>query len=319
MRSRPRLVVLRALGLGDYLTGIPALRALARAFPDHRRFLAAPGGLAGLVGHVGLVDAVVHTPGLVSLAPELHGARDRRRPSRPWSREPEPPAGLPTSPADLLRPCPGAGHRRCAALAARRARGLPVVPDVVRDRDPRRSPPPGHRGAAAPGGQPGARSHHRPPRCGQPGSVLAPDRWAAVARAEVAAGRRVLVTGYRSEAGLAGQVAAMAGLDPDAVLAGRTDLLELAAVVTASDRVVSGDTGVAHLATALGTSSVVLFGPVSPAHWGPPPDRPWHRALWAGRTGDPHGQRVDPGLLALSVDDVLAALDGLPSRVASHR
>ena len=37
-----RLVVLRALGLGDLLTAVPALRGLARAFPDHERVLLAP-------------------------------------------------------------------------------------------------------------------------------------------------------------------------------------------------------------------------------------------------------------------------------------
>jgi uncharacterized protein YjbJ (UPF0337 family) len=55
--------------------------------------------------------------------------------------------------------------------------------------------------------------------------------------------------------------------------------------------------------------SVVLFGPTPPAEWGPPPDRPWHRALWAGRRGDPHAKAPDAGLLAISVEDVLAALN----------
>ncbi|MDP9388463.1 MAG: glycosyltransferase family 9 protein, partial [Actinomycetota bacterium] len=98
------------------------------------------------------------------------------------------------------------------------------------------------------------------------------------------------------------------------VLAGRTDLLGLAAVVAAAGRVVSGDTGVAHLASAFGTPSVILFGPVPPSRWGPPPSGP-HRALWAGTVGDPHAPRRDPGLLRLHVDDVLAALADLPERV----
>jgi ADP-heptose:LPS heptosyltransferase len=68
---------------------------------------------------------------------------------------------------------------------------------------------------------------------------------------------------------------------------------------------------VAHLATALGTPSLVLFGPTSPARWGPP-DRAIHRVLWAGRTGDPHASRPDPGLLAIGEDDVLQALETLP-------
>jgi hypothetical protein len=56
---------------------------------------------------------------------------------------------------------------------------------------------------------------------------------------------------------------------------------------------------------------VVLFGPVSPTEWGPPPDRLQHRVLWAGRTGDPHGDLPDPGLLAITTADVVAQLDCL--------
>jgi len=96
-------------------------------------------------------------------------------------------------------------------------------------------------------------------------------------------------------------------------------VLALGRLVAAADRVVCCDTGVAHLATALGTPSVVLFGPTSPALWGPPADRPWHRALWAGGSGDPHGQLPDPGLLAIAADQVLEALDDLPAAPARER
>jgi ADP-heptose:LPS heptosyltransferase len=86
------------------------------------------------------------------------------------------------------------------------------------------------------------------------------------------------------------------------------DLRALAALVAGAARVLCADTGVAHLATALGTPSVVLFGPSPPAHWGPPPERPRHRVLWAGRSGDPNGARPDPGLLTLQPHDVLEAI-----------
>jgi ADP-heptose:LPS heptosyltransferase len=92
------------------------------------------------------------------------------------------------------------------------------------------------------------------------------------------------------------------------VLAGRTDLAGLAATVAGARHVLCGDTGVAHLATAFRVPSIVLFGPTPPAEWGPPPDRPRHRALWAGRRGDPHADTPDPGLLEIGVDQVLAAL-----------
>ncbi|HEX2046516.1 MAG TPA: glycosyltransferase family 9 protein [Acidimicrobiales bacterium] len=133
------------------------------------------------------------------------------------------------------------------------------------------------------------------------------ERWAEVARAEVAEGRRVIVTGSATERELATRVAERAGLPPDAVLAGRTDLLGLAATVAGAAVVLCGDTGVGHLATAFGIPSVVLFGPTPPSIWGPPPDRPRHVALWAGNVGDPHGTAPDPSLLRITVDDVLAA------------
>ncbi len=94
------------------------------------------------------------------------------------------------------------------------------------------------------------------------------------------------------------------------MLAGRTDLVELAAAVAAAGRVVCGDTGVAHLATALGTPSVVLFGPTSPARWGPPADRPQHRVLWAGRAAATlTADRDRPGPARhLGVDEVVREL-----------
>jgi ADP-heptose:LPS heptosyltransferase len=123
-----------------------------------------------------------------------------------------------------------------------------------------------------------------------------------------------VVTGSAAERGLADDVAVRAGLDPAAVLAGRTDLLRLSALVAHARCVVSGDTGIAHLAASFGTPSVVLFGPTSPAEWGPPADGP-HEVLWVGSTGNPHGAELDPGLAAIGVGDAVAALGrvlGLP-------
>ena len=139
------------------------------------------------------------------------------------------------------------------------------------------------------------------------------DRFAAVARAERAAGREVVVTGGPGEVELARTVAAGAGLPGRAVLAGTTDLTGLAALVAVAGRVVCGDTGVAHLATALATPSVVLFGPVAPALWGPPRGR-GHVALWAGTTGDPHADAPDPGLLRLGVAEVCQHLNAASAR-----
>ena len=174
--------------------------------------------------------------------------------------------------------------------------------------DPRRldlHPPPG----PAPAEARGATLVH--PGAAFPARRWPPERWAEVARAEADAGRRVVLSGGPDELPLAREVALAAGLPASVVLAGQTDLTQLVRLVAACGRVACADTGVAHLATALGTPSVVLFGPTSPHRWGPPPDRPWHRVLWAGTTGDPHGSETDPGLLAITVDEVIDALADL--------
>ena len=298
-----RVVVLRALGLGDLLTAVPALRAVRRACPGAHVSLAAPAALRDLALHTGAVDEVVDTAPLTpldarlsraDLAVNLHGRGPQSTallaatsPSRllaydlpdgprwtaqehevvRWCRLLEH-SGITTDPADLLLPVP---------------RDEPAVSGAVLV----------HPGAA------------------QASRRWPPQRWAQVAAALAADGHDVRVTGGPGELDLAGRVASGAGLGPQAVLAGRTDLLGLSALVASARLLVGPDTGVAHLATAFGTPSVVLFGPTSPLLWGPPVDRPQHRALWAGRTGDNFAAEPDAGLLELTVEDVLTAASDL--------
>ena len=126
------------------------------------------------------------------------------------------------------------------------------------------------------------------------------------------AGHRVVVTGSAGERRIAAEVARLAGLPARAVLAGRTGLRELAALVAHARLLISGDTGIAHLAVAHAVPTVTLFGPVPPRRWGPPA-HPRHIALWYGPEGDPHGRRPDPALLRITPDDVLDALGRLPA------
>jgi ADP-heptose:LPS heptosyltransferase len=115
-----------------------------------------------------------------------------------------------------------------------------------------------------------------------------------------------LLTGDQDERPAALFVAEAAGVPVDRVVAGRTDVVELAGVVAGARLVLAGDTGVGHLATALGRPSVLLFGPTPPSRWGPPRDA-HHVVLWKGSTGDPHADQPDPGLLEITVDEVLEA------------
>jgi len=58
------VLVLRALGLGDAVTGIAPLRGVRRAWPDRRLWLAAPEAVGRWLQGLGLVDGVVPTTGL---------------------------------------------------------------------------------------------------------------------------------------------------------------------------------------------------------------------------------------------------------------
>jgi ADP-heptose:LPS heptosyltransferase len=301
--TRPVAVVLRPLGLGDLLTGVPAIRAIRTAVPEHHLVLATTEALRPLAELIDAVDEVLPARELEpldgtgpppELAVDLHG-------KGPASHE----IVAALHPGRLL--CfgspgyPGptwyADEHEVARWCRLVAEGLGVTADadaldlaVPPVEPPVRDVAVVHPGAA------------------YPGRRWPPDRFAAVARHLADAGDDVRITGGPAEVELARSVASAAGLGDDAVLAGRTTSLELAAVVAAARVVVCGDTGVAHLATAYRRPSVVLFGPVSPALWGPPP-RPQHVVLWHGDgTGDPWGTELDPALAQVTVDEVLAAL-----------
>ena len=301
------MLVLRALGVGDLATAVPALRGL-RAATGHRPLvLAAPDWLAPLVRLTGAVDRHLPVAGLAPvrwpvppgcLAVNLHG----RGPQSHELLRAAAPAAL------RAFACPAAGHphgpawradehevrRWCRML---RWYGIDTDPDDLGLLPPLVGPV--HPGAAVV--HPGAKS----PQRRWPAA-----RYAAVARALAGHGHEVVVTGSPAEVPLARRVARAAGLPPAAVLAGRTGLEELAALVAAARVVVSGDTGIAHLATGYQTPSVVLFGPVPPGLWGPP-HRPQHRVLWrpvpATAAARDSGPGPHPALRAISVAEVVAA------------
>jgi ADP-heptose:LPS heptosyltransferase len=311
---RPAVLMLRALGLGDFLAGVPAYRAMRAAYPGHEIMLAAPAPLAPLAALTGAIDRVLPAGELQpvpwrgpppAVAADLHG-------SGPASHDLIRAVGAPVtmmyaSPAD-----PGVAGPWWAEEEYEVARwcrllgwwGIPADPGALLLSLP--APFPRVKGAAVI--HPGAAS----------GSRRWPaERFAAVARILAAWGLPVVISGSAAERALADRVALAAGLGRESVLAGQTGLTDLAAVVAAAAIVISNDTGVSHLAVAYGTPSVTLFGPVSPALWGPPPGSPRHLALWKGtgaRPGDAHGAQVDPRLLRIEAAEVLEAAARLVPR-----
>ncbi|MEW1980088.1 glycosyltransferase family 9 protein [Citricoccus sp. NPDC079358] len=305
------VLVLRALGLGDALTGVAALRGVRRRYPDRRLVLAGPAATGRLLRDLDIVDEVLPVPGLVPLPPcppgsvavNLHG----RGPTSHRLLQQVQPGRL------IAFASPEAGHagpewradehevdRWCRVV--REAGGECSRADLrLRTRaaaeDQRRfRTPPGpvlvHPGAAS--------ASRRWPV----------ERWRQVTAALAADGHRVLVTGSAAESSLGHAVSTgLAGVEDHT---GGLGLSELSAMVRDAALVLSADTGVAHLATGWCVPSVVLFGPVPPARWGPAIDPDLHTVLWhgdpeAGSWGDPHGDSLDSLLANVSVDEVVEA------------
>lgn len=307
--SRPTLLILRALGLGDMLTAVPAIRAIARAFPAHYRVLAAPLYLAPLVRLCGGVDEVLDAAPLepldkslqeVDVAVNLHG---RGPQSHRVTLQTAPRRLIAFANADIpetagfpeWRPDEHEIDRWCRLL---RESGIPADPNDLELAAP-------HGDARARGAivlHPGAASESR---------RWPADRWIELCMRLRQEGERIVLTGAAAEFRRCRFIARGAHLPIECVLAGRTDLADLACIVASARAVVCGDTGMAHIATALHTPSVVLFGPTSPQYWGPPPGRRYHRVLWRGTLGDPHAPVVDPGLASITVNEVLAELHTL--------
>ena len=303
--GRPLLLVLRALKLGDLLVAVPALHALRRAYPQHRRLYAAQSWLGDAVALVGgfellptqgLDEPLALPPRTVDVAVNLHGRgpesqtriealqaystishRSDRTPGPQWldgihERERWTRLlqwhGINADPRDVILNTPGAPTQLPAATVV-------------------------HAGAAY-------------------GSRLWPaDRFAEVAAGLQESGHNVVFTGGAADRPRALGVALKAGSGAPAVLAGRQSLGQFAALIAEARLVVSADTGAAHLASAFGRPSVVLFGPASPEEWGPPPGP--HIALTRAelRRGDTFAPAPDPALLGVSVQDVLEAVRDL--------
>jgi ADP-heptose:LPS heptosyltransferase len=306
--------VLRALGLGDAVSGVAALRGVRRAWPSGRLVLAAPEATGGWLRRLGLVDEVLPTSGLAPLhwpnpdgpaiAVNLHGRGPRSHQTLQA-----------TSPGRLVAfRCLEAGYddgpawrqdeheveRWCRLV---RTAGGACGPEDLRlaRRGVRRRYVVVHPGAAA--------ASRRWPA----------QRWTSVVDALVRRGLDVVVTGTTGERELCARVASGGARDASGAL----DLDDLADLVAGAMLVLCADTGVGHLATACATPSVLLFGPTPPAWWGPAIDPDQHVVLWHGSSampvGDPHASALDPVLDRIGIGEVLDAVDHALGDAASRR
>lgn len=294
------VLVLRALGLGDFLTAVPALRAIDRALAGRMAVAMSPdfgpllrwSGISASIHPATVLEAAMPP---AELAINLHGSgpeshRALRTKSRRLVAFACPEAGFADGPT--WDPDEHERVRWCRLLAE--ALGIRADPsDLLLTRPDRESL----------NREPGVVIH--------PGAAQAARRWpverfADVARWASGHGLPVTLTGTTSERELCERVASLAG-GRASVAAGSTSLTSLAAMVAHADVVLVGDTGVGHLAAAFRTPSVHLFGPVSPSLWGPP-EGP-HSVIWRGGSGDPHGAQVDRALADIGVPEVIEALE----------
>jgi ADP-heptose:LPS heptosyltransferase len=302
--GRPELVVLRAIKLGDILIAVPALKVLRRAHPGHRLTLATTAWLAPIVELIPGIDVHLAQQGLdhdlavppesVDVAVNLHGAGGESRAIIDHLHARTVIAHA--APGEPGLPWVHGMHERERWIRLLAAFGIPGDAEDVAIDVPAEPPVVAGGAVVHVGAFYGAR--HWPV-----------DRFAAVARALAADGRHVVLTGGTADVERAAAVAEAAGLGEDAVLAGRLDLREFAAVIAAATVVVTVDTGAAHLASAYGIPSVVLFGPAPPEEWGPPASGP-HVVLTDAsvRRGDVFAVDPDPAILAVTPDDVLRAV-----------
>ncbi|PZO59740.1 MAG: glycosyltransferase family 9 protein [Leifsonia xyli] len=280
------IAVLRGGGLGDLMFAVPALEALAAAYPDARiTLLGTPAAAMVLRGRTDAVHAFEELPiapgvrdsgdgapdaedfvarlhGRFDLAVQLHGGGRNSNPFllRLGARHT---VGTATEDAEVLERWVRYVYYQHEVLRALEvvslAGAVPVTLDPrVRVADHERAAVRERLGVT--GG--GARLVAIHPGATDPRRRWSPDRFAAVARARLEAGDDVVLVGDASDVPAATAIvdalpAHLTGRVHD--LTGTVPLGGLPAVLAAADVMVGDDSGPRHLAVAVGTPTVGVF------------------------------------------------------------
>lgn len=306
VRSTSRIVVLRALQIGDLLVSVPMFRALRGALPRARIALVGlpwaswfvdrfPSYVDELIEFPGLPGLPERTPDVAAFPRFLHHVQTRRFDLAlqahgsgayvntlaalfgaahcagfftpgEWCPDPR-----------RFVPYPDEGRETARGLALLRALGIEATDESLElpllERERRRAAETlaDHGIGAAPYAclHPGGRN---------PSRRWPPERFAAVADWLHAQGLRVVLTGSAEDAPIIAAVA-RAARAPLAGTAGRLDLGEMAAVIAGARLLVCNDTSVSHVAAALRVPSVIVTLGSDPERWAPA-DRDLHRSVW---------------------------------------
>lgn len=107
-----------------------------------------------------------------------------------------------------------------------------------------------------------------------PGGNWQPKRWPKEKFAELSdrlineLGAKIIISGSDKDITLADEISALMNTKP-IILAGKTNLKQLGALMETADLVISADSGPMHIAAAMGTDLITLFGPTKASLTGP--------------------------------------------------
>jgi len=277
------IAVLRGGGLGDLMFAVPALDALAAAYPDARiTLLGSPLAPAVLRGRTGAVHAFEELPvvpgvrdagegapspddffgrlaGRFDLAVQLHGGGRNSNPFllRLGARHT---VGTATDDAEVLERWVRYVYYQHEVVRALEVVSLAGAAPVTLD--PHIEVDQAERAAARARLGVTGRLLAIHPGATDPRRRWSPDRFAAVARARLEAGDDVVLVGDASDVPAAAAIVASLPAELAARVHDLTDALplsELPAVLAAADVLVGDDSGPRHLAVAVGTPTVGVF------------------------------------------------------------